>query len=241
MIEKLQVTPQLIKFFDGNDLSHNIAGYLTNYPELCTLYGDGTSYALAVDYGDSTDCCLLTSDMSFVDGITNILHGDVSFCGVTENVKEHLLSRFTPTYVNACHLYVWDGTTPPHVCTGDLRKIDSAIAQKISDGTFYHASPESIVEAVENRPSSSLYVDGKPVCWCLLHEDNSLGMLYTLPQHRHKGYALEVMTHLVNQVIADGKTPFCYIVEGNVASENLALKYSLKKVCPSIYLGFMLD
>jgi len=48
---------------------------------------------------------------------------------------------------------------------------------------------------------------------------------------------LEVMTHLTNQVIANGDIPYATIVKGNVASENLALKYQLEYVCDVDYIA----
>ena len=63
-------------------------------------------------------------------------------------------------------------------------------------------------------------------------------MLYTLPEHRHKGYALEVMTALCNQLIAQGNTPYAYIVCDNVASLNLAVKYNLTLFKHADYFRF---
>ena len=55
-------------------------------------------------------------------------------------------------------------------------------------------------------------------------------MLYTEPEYRRKGYALEVMTALCNKVIAQGDVPYAYIVVDNVASQSLAEKYNLERV-----------
>ena len=84
-------------------------------------------------------------------------------------------------------------------------------------------------------PSAAVWLDGKPVSWCIMHNDKSLGMLYTMPEHRHKGYALQVMTALCNAVIAQGDTPYAYIRRDNVASQKLAEKYNLRRVKAADY------
>ncbi len=240
-MKELQINDQLIKFFQSNYLTQIMAGTCINYPQGCRAFTDGESYALLVsENGTVTDCYLYTQNLAFVDEVCQSLHGEVSFNGVTEQIYTYLRSKYTETYFTACNLYVWDGTPLTRQAQGDLRKVDSSMAQMVSDGTFYHASVEGICEAIAKRPSSALFVDGKPVCWCILHEDNSLGMLYTLPEYRKKGYALEVMTHLVHQVIDSGIMPFCYIVNGNTASESLALKYNMKYVCDASYVTVIL-
>ena len=113
--------------------------------------------------------------------------------------------------------------------------MDAAYAQKESDGTHDHAAISDVKDCITNRPSSAVYIDGAPVCWCLVHLEKSLGMLYTEPTHRHKGYALEVMTSLCNKVIALGDVPYAYIVQTNVASANLATKYNLVKIKQADY------
>ena len=128
---------------------------------------------------------------------------------------------------NNCDLYVWNGQPLPHVCTQEIRPMLPKYAQKISDGTFYHAAINDVLDCLRRHPSAAVFVDDEPVCWCLLHLEKSLGMLYTLPEHRHKGYALEVMTALTNKVIERGDVPYAYIVKDNVASMNLAQKYNL--------------
>ena len=62
-------------------------------------------------------------------------------------------------------------------------------------------------------------------------------MLFTLPEYRHKGLALDVMTALCQMLIDIGQKPFAYIVDGNVASISLAAKYNLKQIGHASYFS----
>ena len=111
--------------------------------------------------------------------------------------------------------------------------------QLISEGTPYKASKQEIVPNLLTKPSSAIYVDGKPVCWCMLHTTGSLGMLYTLPEYRRKGMALDVMVDLCRKVLAQGCKPFAYIVKGNVASQQLAALYNLEYIGDYSWMGIV--
>ncbi|XP_077586577.1 glycine N-acyltransferase-like protein 3 isoform X1 [Stigmatopora nigra] len=56
---------------------------------------------------------------------------------------------------------------------------------------------------------------GQPVSWLLLHEYLAMGVLYTLPEHRRKGYALILIYTMAQRLIAEGYPLFCYVEEGN--------------------------
>ncbi|MDR2930138.1 MAG: GNAT family N-acetyltransferase [Propionibacteriaceae bacterium] len=53
------------------------------------------------------------------------------------------------------------------------------------------------------------------------HVQQSMGMLYVLPQYRHRGIARALIAHLANRIIAEKRTPYDHIVVGNQASAQL--------------------
>jgi len=56
------------------------------------------------------------------------------------------------------------------------------------------------------------------------HQEGAMGMLEVLPEHRRQGVAEYLMTHLIAQIIHEGRTPYDHIIVGNQASVALQLK-----------------
>ena len=235
-MQKINVTQKLLNQFKDDPKTLILYGYLTAMPNV-DLYQSGDSYATVAHNGKFYECTIASEDLQFVDEfVGSFSNCYAEFRMITPKVANYLATKYKFGYRVTCGLFVWNGQPLPYKCKGDLRSIGHEFAPLVAQGTSY-ASAEDVITLLDMHPSSALYVDDQPVCWCLLHLEKSLGMLYTLPEHRKKGYALEVMTHLTNQVIANGDIPYATIVKGNVASENLALKYQLKYVCDVDYIA----
>uniref|UniRef100_A0A3P9BP45 Glycine N-acyltransferase-like protein n=1 Tax=Maylandia zebra TaxID=106582 RepID=A0A3P9BP45_9CICH len=79
-----------------------------------------------------------------------------------------------------------------------------------------------IENLISNFPSCCITdSQGQPVSWILVYDYCALGMLYTLPEHRGKGYAKIVISTLAKKLHAEGYPVFCYIEEDNVLSYKL--------------------
>ncbi len=227
-MKSIKVTQQLINYFGQQPQSLILQGYCQFAPQV-TVYNDGDNYALTTNIRGSNHCCIFSSDQHFVQQMVDNLHGVWEFSGVPTFVTDMVKQRYPLIWETHCYLYCWNGKPIDHP-QGDIRAVEPTLAQQISDGTHYHADVEEIKQCLAMHPSSALYVDNTPVCWCIMHWEQSLGMLYTLPEHRHKGYALKVMQSLCNKVIDVGATPYAYIVTDNIPSLRLAEKYNLAKV-----------
>lgn len=228
-------TPELKSLFRSRPETLIFEGYCC-YTDKIDIWQDGESYALSARVGETQKTCFYTNDMRFVDEVLSKLSGNVELCGVDRQITEHLRGKYHYEWETHCLLHVWNGRELPHINTQKTYPMSPKYAQMISDGTHYHASITEICECLERHPSAAIYVDGEPVCWCLCHLEKSLGMLYTLPEYRHRGLALTVMTTLCNEVIAQGDIPYAYIVDDNVASIALAAKYNLVPVKPADYM-----
>ena len=240
-MKQIQPTQQLLEKFKTTPETLIFEGYCTNVDDV-VIYNDGDSYALIANVNGSIKCCFNTDSEDFVWSVVDRLHyAQVEFCGVTPFITEILRSRYNFIWETNCYLYVWNGAPLSYQCMQKISPMSAEFAQKVSDGTHYHAPEEEIEDVLSRHPSAAIYVDGKPVCWCLLHLEKSLGMLYTELEHRRKGYALEVMTALCNMVIAKGDVPYAYIVTDNIASQNLATKYNLERVRRADYFAINLN
>ncbi len=239
-MKTLSPSPQLLQLFKSRPETLIFEGYCS-YTDKVTIWNSGDSYALIADVDDVHKTCFFTQDMSFVDAVTDNLHGKTELCGVVPQITEHLRGKYRYEWETHCILHIWNGKPLPHRNICEIHPMSPKYAQIISDGTHYRPSLDEVRECLEIHPSAAVCIDGEPVCWCLCHREKSLGMLYTVPEYRHKGYALEVMTALCNAVIDKGDIPYAYIVSDNVASMNLAAKYNLVKAGRADYFLIVKD
>lgn len=154
------------------------------------------------------------------------------FCGVPFSIAELIKDTLSKEYVldwdEHCYLFYLpqeknniylDDTS---IDLDSLREHDLELVNE-----FYtykeEGSSEYLRECILNRPSS-VYRDenGKAISWALVREDNSMGVMYTLKEHRKKGLAKIVSKDLIKKVINTGYTPYVHIVEDNNPSINLA-------------------
>uniref|UniRef100_A0A3B4WED5 Glycine N-acyltransferase-like protein n=1 Tax=Seriola lalandi dorsalis TaxID=1841481 RepID=A0A3B4WED5_SERLL len=73
-----------------------------------------------------------------------------------------------------------------------------------------------------NFPSCCvLDAERKPVSWILTYSSCAMGMLYTLPEHRGKGYAKVLVGTMARRLLAEGYPVYCFIEEENTVSYRL--------------------
>ena len=201
------------------------------------LYVDEENENVAFYYAKEKEASVFCNDEKFMQDFFDLLpKGETHFQATNPFARDWLKKRCEFIWASDCNFFCYNGQPlpkPQHE-TGSLT---SQHVNLVATGTSYQADLEEIAQAIETRPTCAIYVDQNPVCWCVTHTDYSMGMLYTLPNHRHKGYALSVMLDIANKLIKSGVTPFCYIIEGNVASENLAKKYNMESLDKSFYFG----
>lgn len=69
-----------------------------------------------------------------------------------------------------------------------------------------------------------LDAEGRPVSWILSYENCAIGVLYTLPEHRGKGYARVVVSAMAKKLHTEGYPVYCFIEEENTVSLQLFKK-----------------
>lgn len=83
-------------------------------------------------------------------------------------------------------------------------------------------SVRMIRNMIVNFPSCCvLDAEGQPVSWILTYASCAMGMLYTLPEHRGKGYAKVLVSTMAKRFHAQGFPVYCFIEEENVVSYKL--------------------
>ncbi|KAM9476919.1 glycine N-acyltransferase-like protein 3 isoform 2-T2 [Clarias gariepinus] len=75
---------------------------------------------------------------------------------------------------------------------------------------------------IVNFPSFCvLDAEGRPVSWILTYASGGMGMLYTLLEHRRKGYAKALVTIMAKKLHSEGYPVYCLIEEDNETSYRL--------------------
>ncbi|XP_054655400.1 glycine N-acyltransferase-like protein 3 [Dunckerocampus dactyliophorus] len=115
----------------------------------------------------------------------------------------------------------------------DTPTFDSKLKSRISSLSLSHVdlinrnwnlggserTHKNITFLISNLPSCCITDDqGQPVSWILVYECSALGVLYTLPEHRRKGYAKVLIYTMAQRRLAEGYPVFCYITEDNAVS-----------------------
>lgn len=80
----------------------------------------------------------------------------------------------------------------------------------------------NIKNLISNFPTCCIVdTQGEPVAWILTYDYCALGILYTLPEHRGKGYAKVLISTMAKKLHAEGYPVYCFIEEDNMASYKL--------------------
>ena len=176
-MKQVRPTKRLLKKFKSQADTLIFEGYSTNADSV-VIYNEDDNYALIADVKGSIKCCFKTESEDFVLSVVDKLHySQVEFSGVDPFVTEVLRSRYNFEWETNTYLYAWNGKPLSYECKQKIYPMSPKFAQKVSDGTHYHAPIADVLDVLARHPSAAIYVDDAPVCWCLLHLEKSLGML----------------------------------------------------------------
>lgn len=166
---------------------------------------------------------------------------EIGFAGVGESYY-HIAKEIYPIkWEEFCHLYYLDEKNL------DLSLISHRVdSLKLTDAPIVNEyytykdvdSLEYIESCIKERPTSVIRdEDGNPISWAVIREDGSLGIMYTLREHRSKGYAVSVSVDLAKKAFDNGIVPYVHIVKGNTPSVNLAKSIGFKYHCDIVWFG----
>lgn len=173
---------------------------------------------------------IYTNNDEFVDKVIDYLSnnkGEYGFSALRYDIAQKIKGKFEMTWGNVCSLYYYNKNTV------DKSKIKAEVTDvKIEDdyvvNEYYTYKDDSSIHdirnSIYNRVSSCVYKNGKLASWLLIHDDNSMGPMYTKEEFRKEGYAVDATLDLVNKLLKNNKIPFLHIVKGNEASYRLAKK-----------------
>ncbi|XP_056092269.1 glycine N-acyltransferase-like protein 3 [Rhinichthys klamathensis goyatoka] len=84
-------------------------------------------------------------------------------------------------------------------------------------------SYNSVLNYISHNPSLCVMEEGgtEPVSWLLVYQHAALGLLYTLPQHRGKGYSKFLVCMMARTLLERGHPVYCFVEEENDTSFKL--------------------
>jgi hypothetical protein len=240
MIIKTTFGKPIYDFLSKNKIINlNLIGFLENVPD-AEVYVDNEANPTGVVARKGYFSSLYTENDDFLNEVLDTLYKDgfYGFRAIYRPIAEKIRSRFLVNWESLNALYYLPvKEVDLSQIKNQMKSIDIKDAEIINHYYTYkdEISLDKIKDDIENRPSSAIYVDGDIASWVLIHNDNSMGIMYTKEEYRGRGYAEEVTLDLVNKILKSGHVPFLTIVDGNNMSPGLAKK------CGFIHEGVYTD
>lgn len=166
---------------------------------------------------------------------------EIGFSGVAEKYYHIAKDIYPIKWEEFCHLYyLSEDSLDTSMINHNVDSLTLADAPIVNEFYTYkgEGSLHYIEDCIKNRPSSVIRNEhGEPISWALVREDGSLGIMYTLKEHRQKGYAVSVSVDLAKKAFNIGLTPYVHIVKGNTASIRLAESIGFKYHTDIVWFG----
>jgi hypothetical protein len=220
----------------------NILGILENYKDV-EIYVDDEEHPKSVLVRRGYFNYIYTKEDSFIEDALNTQYkndGFYGFSGLEESVSKKLREHFITHWESPGDLYYLPKENfDPSLKKHETKNIDIKDAQKIDHYYTFrnNNSINRIKEDIKSRLSSAIYKGDELVSWVLMHEDNSMGIMYTMEEHRGEGYAVDVTIDLASKILKQGKVPFLQINRHNDKSPGLARKCGFVMDGSAIWFG----
>ena len=240
MIIKTSLSKPIYDFLNKNRLINlTLIGFMENTPD-AEIYVDNEENPTGVVARKDYFTNLYTENDDFLNEVLDTMYKDgfYGFRAIYRPLAEKIRKRFIVNWESLNALYYFpEKEVDLKRIKNPVKPIDIEDAETIDHFYTYRdeTSLERIKDDIENRYSSAVYVDGDIASWVIIHNDNSMGIMYTKEEYRDKGYAEDVSLDLTSKILKSGNTPFLTIVEGNNMSPGLAKK------CGFVHDGIFTD
>jgi hypothetical protein len=186
---------------------------------------------------------LYSEDEGYLSALAadRLMDGFYGFSGTHPKVFEYMKQHFLIQWLTKSSQYHYTGTVVVEEGAYLVEPVSLDWAEEI-DSLYEYKSESTLFEikrAISERPSACIRIDGTLASWVLLHDDYSIGFMYTKPEFRKLGLAKLVSKSIVNACVEKGITPFLQIVHGNSKSEALAEKSGFLKHADVFWFGIV--
>jgi len=126
----------------------------------------------------------------------------------------------------------------PVFSTHRIESLKTGDAKTLAENSPYDQGEEYALARIKNAPTAAIRVDGELASYMVVHANGSIGMLHTMDRFRGQGLARVVVSALVEAQFARGREAYCYIVEGNEASERVFESVGFRRVMDVYWSAF---
>ncbi|XP_073682351.1 glycine N-acyltransferase-like protein 3 [Garra rufa] len=219
---------------------HNLEVIADQWPEFTVIIckpkvqgtkdreGDFNIYSIYSKNKDSLKSFLNTPGVINKDAFTLLAGVDIRHLGaVQEFADQHGVPWKVKAVMNVLQLQD----------EGQLQFIESSAGLRVAPLSAAHAhlvnstwkyggdrnSYNSVLNYITHNPSLCVIEEGgtEPVSWLLVYQHAALGLLYTLPQHRRKGYAKLLVSMMAKNLLDRGHPVYCFVEKENDFSYKL--------------------
>ena len=173
--------------------------------------------------------------------IESLEDGFYGFSAVLGSLAESIYGKWFLHWYEPTERYVHNNPVPDLESPYPVVQIPFEEAKGIDDRYEYQqeGSFEKIKDAILNRPTAAIYIDDEIASYVLVHEDNSIGYMFTQDKHRHKGLGYWVTLDILKQMKARETVPFVEINQRNFKSQGLAGKTGFVKDAFTPWFGII--
>jgi len=126
----------------------------------------------------------------------------------------------------------------PVFSTHRVESLNPKDAKTLAENSPYDQGEEYALARITNAPTAAIRIEGELASYIVVHANGSIGMLHTMDHFRGQGLARVVVSALVEAQFARGREAYCYIVEGNEASERVFESVGFKRVMDVYWSAF---
>ena len=119
-----------------------------------------------------------------------------------------------------------------------IESLKTEDAKTLAENSPYDQGEEYALARIRNAPTAAIRIEGELASYMVVHANGSIGMLHTMDQFRGQGLARVVVSALVEAQFDRGREAYCYIVEGNEASERVFEGVGFKRVMDVYWSAF---
>lgn len=244
MIIKTKPSDAIIQYLNQNKIVNlNIIGVIENESQ-AEIYIDKEDVSRGVLVRHEYFNYIYTENDEFLDEVLGTLFKDnfYGFSGVYRPLAEKIRKKYSVVWESRCALhYLPKENLDSSLLKNAIKSIDIKDAELV-DKFYTYRNPDSLEKIksdISHRPSSAIYVNEDIASWVLVHNDNSMGIMFTKEEYRKKNYAVETSIDLALKIMKLGKIPFLQINEANNMSPGLAAKCGFVKYGYADWFGII--
>jgi len=159
------------------------------------------------------------------------------FGGIPYEQYEALKPHLSMEWEEICHLYVYEESNIVCEHSLDIRPLTLEDAPLVYEHYSYkeHDDIDYIEAIITKMPTRGIWVNDQLVSWVVQRDEGSIGIMYTLKDHRHMGYAHILTQCIIKEILNRGDIPFVHIAYENAASCKLAEKVGFKRAMTVVW------